>query len=404
LAVKERYGILRDRSAPAGAAGREYLRISKLVHTLGRLPPRFVRAAWAGCEILYWALTLQLRAGLRLRREARLVRRSGLFDARFYLAQCAGDPAAAKDPVRHFILHGAARGLEPGPLFHSADYVARNPSAAPPENALLHFIRAGGGGERPPLPRTQPRRGGAPGRGVAGPRGKVLVIGVYLADKKNLATPIVRELGRSREWEVAQRWIALGESPVPEPLAPVTTWRQHSRLEKFPLLNRALREVDLAGYRYVLVCDDDISLPEGFLDRYLELVEGHDLALAQPARTHGSYIDHWIVEQHDGLAVRATRYVEIGPLFSMRADAARLLVPFDEGSPMGWGLDFVWPVVLERAGLRLGIVDETPVVHDLRRPAAYYDDGEAVHAMNVYLASRPHLTRQEAFRVVEAYA
>jgi glycosyltransferase involved in cell wall biosynthesis len=241
---------------------------------------------------------------------------------------------------------------------------------------------------------------------MAGPdeRPRVLVAGVYLADRQNYAADIARELGRSRRWSVEQRWVALGKAAIPDELAPVTAWRQPSRQGKFVLLNRLLAEADLDRYDFVLFTDDDIVLPDGFVDRYLELVIRHDLALAQPARTHDSYTDHWLVEQLDGLVARRTRFVEIGPLFSMRRDAVRLLTPFDEGSPMGWGYDFVWPVVVEEAGLRMGIVDATPVAHNLRKPVAFYDNRDAALAMRGFLAGRRHLSRHEAFFIVEAYS
>jgi hypothetical protein len=232
----------------------------------------------------------------------------------------------------------------------------------------------------------------------------VLVAGVYLCDRDNNVVDIARELGRSREWAVEQRWVALGRAPLPPPLVELTAWRNRSRRGKFVLLNALLRRVELEGYDFVLVCDDDISLPDGFVDRYLELVMRHDLALAQPARTHDSYIDHWLVEQLDGLVARRTRFVEIGPLFSIRSDAARLLTPFDELSPMGWGYDAVWPVVMEQAGLRMGIVDATPVVHKMRKPVDEYDTRDAVIGMRRLFARRPHLDWQEAFSIVEAYS
>lgn len=241
------------------------------------------------------------------------------------------------------------------------------------------------------------------GDGAGAGRGRILVLGVYLADKENRAEEITRELAASRRWDVDQRWVALGRSPVPPPLAEVTALRQTSPRGKFVLLNRLLADADLEQYAFVLVTDDDIGLPAGFLDDYLDLVGRHELALAQPARTHESYIDHWIVEQQDGVVARRTRFVEIGPLFSMRRDAARLLTPFSEESPMGWGYDQVWPIAMEEAGLGMGIVDATPVAHDLRKPIAFYDDREASYAMKSFLAHRRYLPLAEAFRVVEAY-
>jgi hypothetical protein len=234
--------------------------------------------------------------------------------------------------------------------------------------------------------------------------GRVLVLGVYLVDRPNLAAEISVELGSSTRWRVEQRWVALGRSPVPSALAPVTTWTSIQPTPKFELVNRLLRDAAPGGFDYVVVSDDDIALPAGFLDAYLALVEQHDLALAQPARTHDSYIDHRFVEQLDGLDARWTRFVEIGPLFSIRRDALARLAPFDPGSPMGWGYDFVWPVVMEEAGLHMGIVDATPVSHSLRKPVANYDYATANQSMKAYLAAHPHLTRDRAFTIVRAFA
>jgi hypothetical protein len=240
-------------------------------------------------------------------------------------------------------------------------------------------------------------------RTAAGPF-RVLALGVYLTGREHLAPEIAAELSRSRDWQVEQRWAALGTGPVPPELESLTVLRIQGPGSKFQLVNRLLAGVDLSGYRQLLVTDDDITLPAGFLDRYLGLVERHRLALAQPARSHDSSMDLGFVEQLDGLDARRTRYVEIGPLFSIRRDAFPHLLPFDETPPMGWGLDFTWPVSLERAGLRLGVVDATPVSHRLRGQAALYSGRESLEAMASYLADRPHLGRAEAFTIVESYA
>jgi hypothetical protein len=153
----------------------------------------------------------------------------------------------------------------------------------------------------------------------------------------------------------------------------------------------------------VIVADDDISLPAGFLDSYLGLVERYDFALAQPARTFTSFTDHQFVTQLQGIQARETRFVEIGPLFSMRADALQVLTPFDEASPMGWGYDFVWPVVMAGAGLRMGIVDALPVAHDLRKPVSSYSHDVASAGMAALLARHPSLEKREAFSIVRSY-
>jgi hypothetical protein len=232
---------------------------------------------------------------------------------------------------------------------------------------------------------------------------RVLVVGIYLADKENLARHITQELAQSSDWNVEQRWVSLGKSQPDSNLAPFTVQVTDTFSPKFLLLNQQLKKIDLYDFEYIIVSDDDIHLPAGFVDRYLALVSRHDLAVAQPARTHDSYIDHWFVEQLDGIDGRRTRFVEIGPLFSLHRKAFDYFLPFDEASPMGWGNDFVWPVLAEKYSLRIGIIDAVPVAHNFRKPVAYYDHGVSAKHMSRYLAERPHLSKKDAFSILESY-
>lgn len=232
---------------------------------------------------------------------------------------------------------------------------------------------------------------------------RVLVVGIYLADKKNTVEHLVKAFGSSRNYQVNQRWGSLNGAPPSARVAGVTSLKIEGRIPKFTLINKLLANVDLSEYDYLIVCDDDITVPRGFLDRLLECQSHYDFALAQPARTHNSYLDHSIVEVVDGLDARETRFVEIGPLFCLRKDAFSSLLPFDECAPMGWGLDFVWPAMLQAAGLRMGIVDATTVDHSHRKPFTQYDGGAALRGMNAYLATRPHLEQDEAFVVLHEY-
>ena len=62
--------------------------------------------------------------------------------------------------------------------------------------------------------------------------------------------------------------------------------------------------MDLERYDYVLTVDDDIVLPDRFLDLFLGLQTMTGFALAQPARTTTSYVDHPIVIQQRGVLAR----------------------------------------------------------------------------------------------------
>lgn len=228
----------------------------------------------------------------------------------------------------------------------------------------------------------------------------VLVLGVYLSDRENAIEHIVHTLAESKQFIVDQKWISLLGAPPSSEVALVTVRRRFGRMAKFTLLNYLLATTAWRLYDYVILCDDDILLPNGFIDRFISFQKQFNFALAQPARTHNSYIDHPITEQVDSMLARETRFVEIGPLTSIRADMMRIIAPFDETAPMGWGLDFVWPYIASEHNLKLGIIDATPVDHSMRAPVTAYDGTSTRHRMQHYLNSHRHLSKEEAFTTI----
>lgn len=235
---------------------------------------------------------------------------------------------------------------------------------------------------------------------MAESRPRVLCAGVYLADVENTARHVADVLARSREVDIEQRWIGLttrnGKTDIPGTVATVT-----QRTPKCILLNRLLDR--LQDFDWILFCDDDIEIAEGFADALIAVARHLDFALLQPARTQDSYIDHPIVGQFPGLLARRTRFVEIGPVVCLRRDAASLLLPFADEVTMGWGLDFVWPRMIEDAGLRMGIIDAVPVAHRIRKPVAGYDYANATAEAERLFASEPHLKPMDAFQILQVY-
>lgn len=230
---------------------------------------------------------------------------------------------------------------------------------------------------------------------------RVLVVGVYLAGRENTAAHLVdRFAGVDPGIEVEQRWAAIQGSAPSDAVAAVTIWHSDRFAPKFEVINRLLRGADLSSFDYVVVCDDDIYLPHGFLPAFLAYQKSYDLAIAQPARAWHSYFDHAFVLRRPWWKVRETRFVECGPLVSFRCDAARLLMPFEHAEHL-WGLDLIWPAVLEQHGLKMGIVDAIPVDHSLRPQAATYDKSKHDVAMHRVLATTRHLPMSEAFTVLK---
>ncbi|HEX4963507.1 MAG TPA: glycosyltransferase [Thermoanaerobaculia bacterium] len=235
-------------------------------------------------------------------------------------------------------------------------------------------------------------------------RPSVLVLGVFLADRPSHIRCVVANLSSASGYHVVQRWIALGGAVHDPELQRVTHGMQLAYVPKFPLVNALLVQIDLRGFEYVVLVDDDVQLPDRFLDDFLAAQAALDFCLAQPARTPASYIDHPIVMQEPGSFARETRWVEVGPIVSIHRRIFDLVFPFDVRSPMGWGYENVWAYELSRRELKMGIIDAFPIDHSLRPPHVYYDWTEADACCRRMLAERPHLSLDECQQVLVRYA
>jgi hypothetical protein len=158
--------------------------------------------------------------------------------------------------------------------------------------------------------------------------------------------------------------------------------------------------VKISEFDLLIVFDDDIILPNTFIDSFVYAQEKCNFSLCQPARTPNSWIDHEIVKQQPKLLARQTRFVEIGPVFSIKSDLFSALLPFNELSPMGWGLDFVWPAQVEHAQKRMGIIDAVPINHSIRTPRENYGYDKALNELNCLISLYPHLDKKDASTVL----
>ena len=229
----------------------------------------------------------------------------------------------------------------------------------------------------------------------------VLCAGVYLAYKLHTAHHVSCVMSRSETVTVEQRWTAIARDDE-KAIVPHTVSVVGEMVPKCVLINQMLH--GLEEFDWVILCDDDVEMACGFVDSLIAVANFADLALVQPARTNDSYIDHPLVAQNPGLLARRTRFVEIGPVVCMRADAARLLLPFPPHCQMGWGLDFVWPARIESAGLRMGVVDAVPVAHRIRPPATEYNYDDAKAEQARVMGFSPSMTINDAFSVLEVFA
>jgi hypothetical protein len=214
-------------------------------------------------------------------------------------------------------------------------------------------------------------------------RRRVLALGVERDDRPNLLASAVEELRRSHHEVEFASTVVGGRG-------------------KFENLNRLLAEHPVAGHDWLLVIDDDVALPGGFLDTFVFLAERFELKLAQPAHRMRSHAAYAITRRSPESVVRETRFVEIGPVFAFQAATFEALLPFPE-LRFGWGLDAHWSALAVQNGWRQGIVDATPVRHGLRRIASGYRREAAVAEAREFLAERPYLPVSETQRVLATH-
>jgi hypothetical protein len=171
---------------------------------------------------------------------------------------------------------------------------------------------------------------------------------------------------------------------------------------KFQNLNRLLAEHPVAGHDWLLVVDDDVELPRGFLDRFLFLCERFSLTLAQPAHRLHSHAAWEVTRRRPGSVVRETSFVEIGPVTAFAAPSFEALLPFPE-LRMGWGLDMHWAAVAREHGWHCGVLDAVAIRHRAAPAAAAYPREQAIAEGAAFLEGRAHITAAEAQRTLATH-
>jgi hypothetical protein len=126
-------------------------------------------------------------------------------------------------------------------------------------------------------------------------------------------------------------------------------------------------------YDYVWLPDDDIFASRETIDSMFAFASSLSFELCAPALHESSYYAHFDTMRNRRCFARRTGFVEIMvPCFNTQA-LARLLPTLElSDTGWGWGLDSLWPKLLEYRGL--GIIDATPVLHT--RPVGTFRDPE----------------------------
>ncbi len=212
---------------------------------------------------------------------------------------------------------------------------------------------------------------------------RVLALGVVRPEHERLAARVRAELLRSRH-EVELFTCAPGERG------------------RFENLNRLLSEHAAAEHDWLLIVNDDVRLPRGFLDRLLFLCERFSLQLAQPAHRLRSHAAWPVTRRHPGAVARETAFVEIGPVTAFASATFATLLPFPP-LRMGWGLDAHWAALAREHGWRCGVIDAVAISHIAAPAGETYSREAAVAEARELLAQRPHLSVTETQRTLSTH-
>lgn len=131
---------------------------------------------------------------------------------------------------------------------------------------------------------------------------------------------------------------------------------------KWPIIHQILQNNPqfLTTYSAFWFPDDDLLMDTETINQMFNLFAGLKLKLAQPALTPDSYVAHKELVQSPDSLFRLVNFIEVmAPLFAQ--DALTQLKETLGQSPSGWGLDYLWPVML--AHKNMAILDATPMTH-----------------------------------------
>ena len=153
---------------------------------------------------------------------------------------------------------------------------------------------------------------------------------------------------------------------------------------KLDNINLLVERHDISQFDWIWMVDDDVELPADFTDPFVALSEYADLKISSPAHRSFSYWSHDVTHRQRGMLVRQTNFVEVGPITAFHRDSFSSVFPLPS-LRYGWGLDLVWPVIAERNGWKVGVVDGVALRHT-SPIAATYDVAAAGAEAEAYMA------------------
>ena len=128
----------------------------------------------------------------------------------------------------------------------------------------------------------------------------------------------------------------------------------------------------LERYDYIWLPDDDLQMSKQDMNRFFDICRDHGLELAQPSLTTDSPMNHPLLINNSASKLRFTNFVEVmAPCFS--AAFLRRALPTFSGTQSGWGIDWLWPRLVENPDTGIAVVDDVVIRHTRPLGGPNYD-------------------------------
>lgn len=215
------------------------------------------------------------------------------------------------------------------------------------------------------------------------PKKNVLIIGVELPDRYEDMRKIEKQITKTRNNFVFDTIQPFGSG-------------------KFEHLNAILKRHDLSKFDWLIVTDDDVDIPDNFVDHLICVLDHYNFKIGQPAHNFISYTTYTVTRRQFNSIARVTNFVEIGPIFAFHRDVFSELLPFPDVG-MGWGLDIHWSFLANKKNWRMGVVDALPIRH-LRPVGSGYKAKNALEAAGFFLKEYEKISRQDILRTKKIFS
>ena len=116
----------------------------------------------------------------------------------------------------------------------------------------------------------------------------------------------------------------------------------------------------ISKYDYIWFPDDDVFITSPEINKLFDLNRQYNLSLSQPSML--GYVSHQITLPQRGSLLRYTNFVEIlAPMFGL--DTLLKVKHTFDANESAWGLDFIWPYLLNEPKDKVAIIDDIVMFH-----------------------------------------